>query len=70
MNDSTGSISTALPRLKKGDSEALQQIWDQFFEPLKRVAQERVNPQHRKVRDEEDLALSAINAFHECVKNG
>ena len=65
-----GSFTQMLSRLKTGDENAVKAVWDRFFEPLQRLAGDRVNARDRKVRDEEDLALSAINAFQECVRNG
>lgn len=70
MISSEGSFSQMLVQLKQGDECALRMLWDRFFEPLQRLAIERVNARDRRVKDEEDLALSAINAFHECLKNG
>ncbi len=65
-----GSFSMMLSKLKRGDESAVREVWDRFFEPLQKLALERVNAQDRKTRDEEDLALSAINAFQHCVRNG
>ena len=70
MISSEGSFAHMLSQLKKGDESAIRTLWDRFFEPLQRLAIERVNVRDRKIRDEEDLALSAINAFQECLKNG
>jgi DNA-directed RNA polymerase specialized sigma24 family protein len=66
----SGSFSKLLSRIKRGDESAVQVVWDRFFEPLQKLAKARVNANDRKARDEEDLALSAINAFQQCVKNG
>lgn len=65
-----GSFSQMLIQLKQGEECAIQKLWDRYFEPLQRLAVERVNVKDRKMRDEEDLALSAINAFQESIKNG
>lgn len=67
---SSGSFSQMLSRLKDGDDHAVEALWNRFFEPLQKLAINRLNAQDRKTRDEEDLALSAINAFQQCVKNG
>ena len=57
------SISQWIAGLKNGDPEAAQRIWDRYFPRLCRFSREKLGPMARRAQDEEDLALSAINAL-------
>jgi DNA-directed RNA polymerase specialized sigma24 family protein len=57
------SISQWIAELKHGDPEAARQIWDRYFPRLCRFSRNKLGPTARRAQDEEDLALSAINAL-------
>ena len=58
----TGSISVWIGRLKSGDREAVQPLWERYFGLLVRQARQRLRGATR-VADEEDVALSAFDSF-------
>lgn len=67
---SPGSITVLLNKLRSDDESAVEQIFTRFFEQLKSVARRRLSVRDRKVVDDEDLALWAINTFQRCVRDG
>jgi RNA polymerase sigma factor (sigma-70 family) len=56
--------------LRGGDEEAAARIWGRFFERLCRLAQGRLAGAHGAIADEEDVALSAMNAVFSGVREG
>jgi DNA-directed RNA polymerase specialized sigma24 family protein len=61
--------TTLLMRLKAGrDEAAAQEIWARYFERLAALARRKLK--ERRVSDEEDVALSALNSFFRGVENG
>lgn len=48
--------------LRAGDEATQQAVWNTYFERLVRMARQRLGPLKR-VYDEEDAALSALNSF-------
>ena len=60
---SEDSISQWIAELKHGDPEAARRIWDRYFPRLCRFTRDKLSPASRRAQDEEDLALSAINAL-------
>jgi DNA-directed RNA polymerase specialized sigma24 family protein len=60
--DERQSISRWIDGLKQGDSQAAELIWQEYFEKLVRLARQRLGSLPRRVADEEDLALSALNS--------
>jgi DNA-directed RNA polymerase specialized sigma24 family protein len=57
------SIAGWINRLKSGDEAAARRVWDEYFVRLTALARSRLNAATRRARDEEDVALSAINAL-------
>jgi DNA-directed RNA polymerase specialized sigma24 family protein len=60
---SDSSVTEWLGRLKAGEREAAQQLWQRYFERLVHLARDRLRAARRRVRDEEDVALSALDTF-------
>src|SRR5262245_17044841 len=58
-----GSITRWLGRLKGGDADAVQPLWEAYFRRLVDVAELRLNGVPKRVADEEDVALSAFYSF-------
>ncbi len=65
---SSDSFADLLKQVKTGDQDAIARLWRQFYEPLRRLAGRKLTRRDRRTRDEEDLALSALNAFYRCIE--
>jgi DNA-directed RNA polymerase specialized sigma24 family protein len=57
------SVTLWIAQLKAGDHDAAQPFWDRYFGALVHLARARMGTLPRRVADEEDIALSAINSF-------
>ena len=64
-NGKSDDISRWISGLQAGDARAAQAIWDAYFEKLLRLARRKFGNMPRRVADEEDIVLSAINSFIE-----
>jgi DNA-directed RNA polymerase specialized sigma24 family protein len=62
------SVSELMRQLKNDDSDATRQIWDRFIERLISEASKRLKSLPRRAVDEEDIALSAFDAFFRGVR--
>jgi DNA-directed RNA polymerase specialized sigma24 family protein len=60
---SSRSVTEWLVRLKLGDGEAAQQLWERYFTRLVRFARQRLPAGRRRAADEEDVALSVLDSF-------
>lgn len=56
-------ITIWFQQLAQGDERAVQQIWNQYFDRLVRLARKKLLEGSRRSEDEEDIALSAFNSF-------
>jgi RNA polymerase sigma factor (sigma-70 family) len=70
MDNSNDSISEWLGRLKAGEVEAAQNLWDRYSEELLRVAKQRLGTSPRGIGDEEDVALSVFGSIFRGVADG
>ncbi len=67
---SSGSVTHWIGRLKAGDGDAAQRLWEAYFARLVRLARAKL-PGHRKhVADEEDVALSTFDSFCHGARDG
>jgi DNA-directed RNA polymerase specialized sigma24 family protein len=57
---SLGSVSRLLGGLRDGDEEAVRLLWLRYFQPLVRLARNRLNARGCTLRDAEDVALEAF----------
>jgi DNA-directed RNA polymerase specialized sigma24 family protein len=64
------SVSRLLGRLREGDQAAAQQIWERYFRRLIGLARKKFQGMPRRVADEEDIALSALNSFFHGAEQG
>jgi len=64
---SRGSVSQLIPDLKDGDRQAMQKLWERYFQPLVQLARSRVQPGRRRVTGSEDIALEAFLEFCDCL---
>jgi DNA-directed RNA polymerase specialized sigma24 family protein len=60
-----GSVSQLIPGLKEGDRQAMQKLWERYFQPMVRLAAGRVHPARRRPAGSEDIALEAFLEFCE-----
>ena len=65
-----GSITRLIARIKKGDRDASQRIWDEYFQRLVALARSRLRGAARRVADEEDVALCAFDSFFRRAERG
>ncbi len=71
MSDESGhSITTQIAKLKDGDEQAAQRIWEVFFARVRGLAAKKLGGASRRVADEEDVAISAIHAMYEGARDG
>jgi DNA-directed RNA polymerase specialized sigma24 family protein len=57
------SITQWIVRLKKGDAQAAERLWEQYFDRLTGLARARLAGSPRKAADEEDVALSVFDSL-------
>jgi DNA-directed RNA polymerase specialized sigma24 family protein len=68
---SSGSLGKSwIGQLKAGDPVAAQKLFEAYFQDLVRFAQKKLRAAPRRVADEEDAALSAINSFYQGAVEG
>jgi DNA-directed RNA polymerase specialized sigma24 family protein len=63
------SVTTWLQRLRAGDPQGAEQLFRRYFEELVRLARSHLQASLRPARDEEDLALSALNSFFRAIQD-
>ena len=67
----SGSVTHWIEQIKEGsDSVAEQQLWDRYFSRLAALARKKLEDLPPSMRDDEDLALSALNTFFMRAKRG
>ncbi len=64
------SVTRLIGMLKQGDRVASQQLWEIYFGRLVGLARSRLKQTVRRVADEEDVALSALDSFFRRAENG
>lgn len=70
MSEEQKSITMMLADMKGGDEFAAQLLWDRFFDRVRGLAKKKLGGISKKSMDEEDIALSAINALYTGAKAG
>lgn len=70
MDRSTESISEWLGRLKTGEAEAAQKLWERYYVELQSLARQRLNKFPRGISDEEDVALSVLDSVFRGAAQG
>ncbi|MEM7785113.1 MAG: ECF-type sigma factor [Planctomycetota bacterium] len=70
MSDSQNSVTLMLSKLKGGDEVAAQLVWDRFFDRVTALARKKLGAISKRIGDEEDVALSAINALYQGAADG
>jgi DNA-directed RNA polymerase specialized sigma24 family protein len=69
MSDSR-SVSSWIGRLKAGDQDAAQQLWEEYFRRLVGLARKKLQGAPLRVSDPEDVALSAFASFCRAAECG
>ena len=67
---SDGSVTHWISRLKAGDHQAAQQLWQRYFQQLVLLARHKLRSAPRGMADEEDAALSAFDSFVRDAQRG
>lgn len=62
-------ITVWLNRLEQQPDDAMQKIWEAYFEKLVRYAHRKLGGMPRRSGDEEDIAAAAINSFYQAAKD-
>jgi len=65
-----GSITRWLGAVKSGDAQALQGLWERYFQRLVGLARKKLREAPRRVADEEDVALNAFDSFYRGAEQG
>jgi DNA-directed RNA polymerase specialized sigma24 family protein len=60
---SVGSITVWIEALKAGDDQAVQRLWEGYFQKLVGLARQKLRGRPLAAADEEDAALSAFDSF-------
>ena len=60
---SSTSVTQWIDRLKAGDPEAAQKLWERYFRRLVGLARKKLRAAPRRAADEEDVALDAFDSF-------
>src|SRR6266403_2686702 len=60
---SEASVTRWIDRLKAGDPDAAQKLWERYFRRLVGLARKKLRAAPRRAADEEDVALSAFDSF-------
>ena len=63
-------ITMWLGRACEGDEQAVQEIWQQYYDKLVQLARRKLGPMGRRASDEEDVALSAFHSFYRGASQG
>jgi DNA-directed RNA polymerase specialized sigma24 family protein len=67
---SAGDVTALIQRLKSGDREAAQPLWELYFHRLVGLARLKLSAARVCDRDEEDVALSAFKSFYAAAERG
>jgi DNA-directed RNA polymerase specialized sigma24 family protein len=65
-----GSVTHLIAKLKAGDREAVQRLWESYFDRLVRLARKLLRSAPRRAADEEDVALSTFASFCREAEQG
>ena len=67
---SEGSITPWIEGVKQGDPAAARALWQRYFPRLVELAREKLRGAARRMADEEDVALSAMDSFCRAAQEG
>jgi DNA-directed RNA polymerase specialized sigma24 family protein len=58
-----GSVTRMIPALQRGEQQAVQVLWERYFEPMVRVAEARLRGAPCRAGGAEDIAVAAFLSF-------
>jgi DNA-directed RNA polymerase specialized sigma24 family protein len=58
-----GSVTRMIPALQRGEQQAVQALWERYFEPMVRVAEARLRGAPCRAGGAEDVAVDAFLRF-------
>jgi DNA-directed RNA polymerase specialized sigma24 family protein len=64
------SITEWIGRLKAGEADAAEKLWERYFQRLVGFARRKLQGNPRLPEDEEDVALSALDSFFRGATGG
>lgn len=64
------SITQWIGGMRHGDESSVQRLWERYFTRLVHLADRRLPAHVKRIRDEEDIALSAFNSLYNGVTQG
>jgi DNA-directed RNA polymerase specialized sigma24 family protein len=64
----TGSVTVWIDRLKAGEPQSSQELWERYVDRLLRLARKKFGQAPRRATDEEDVVLSAFDGFFRGVE--
>lgn len=70
MGATSNSTSDLIERLRRGDEDAMRQVFDLFSSRLVRRAAQELQGRPRGARDEEDIAQSTMRSFWVALQEG
>src|SRR5436190_22795008 len=66
----SGDVTHWLRRLRAGDRQAVQGLWERYYRAVIALARRRLGDLPRRAADEEDVALSAFDSFCRAAEQG
>jgi RNA polymerase sigma factor (sigma-70 family) len=70
LMETQGSVSEWIVGSKRGDAQALQRLWQRYYEQLVQLARQQLDGVRRTAADEEDVAAVALARFCQGAKEG
>jgi RNA polymerase sigma factor (sigma-70 family) len=64
------SVTTWIGKLKAGESDAAQHLWQRYYASLVNLARRKLGAMPKRAADEEDVVLSAFHSFCLAVDAG
>lgn len=64
------SVTWWIETLKEGDEAAANSLWQRYFQRLAGLARQRLGDGHRRVQDEDDIAISVFKSLCERAERG
>ena len=65
---SDDSVALLIDEIKRGNEDAARTLWDRYFPQLVRFARQKLAGQRRRMADEEDVVLSALDSFFRAAR--
>lgn len=66
----SASVTTWIGKLKAGESDAAQHLWEHYYAKLVSLARRKLSGLPKRASDEEDVVLSAFHSFCQAVDAG